>query len=438
MWMSILKKGQKGGLADVIRCDQSNYLIWKWHPNKYGEGKLKRETAIRTNSVLRVKTGEVAVFFYKQKDGENIDYIVGPYDDTLKTKNFPVLSKIIGAWFEGDTPFQAEVFFINIAEAVQIKFGVPYFDVIDPRYPDFQVPIAVRGTLTFKIEDYKHFVKVHQLATFDLEKFKIRVTDALNRYVKDAVTRAPLENNIPVVAIESKIDLINEKAELNVKDRLLENFGVTVTGLDINSIEIDKDSDTYRELKHITKQMTTREAEINIKHYEEQLRIQREEGQYAQHMATKQTNLGAYETEVKGEVGIESAKALGKMGENGAGRIDIGGDGKEGGGPGFNPISLMAGLAVGGAVAKNIGGTLDQTMNAAGNVPPAIPTITFHVAIDGKAVGPFETAKVLEMINNGQVVKDTLIWKLGTPNWVKASELKEFSASFPPDLPPSK
>ena len=31
----------------------------------------------------------------------------------------------------------------------------------------------------------------------------------------------------------------------------------------------------------------------------------------------------------------------------------------------------MAGLAVGGAVAKNIGGTLDQTMNASGNVPPA-------------------------------------------------------------------
>ena len=98
----------------------------------------------------------------------------------------------------------------------------------------------------------------------------------------------------------------------------------------------------------------------------------------------------------------------------------------------------MAGLAVGGAVAKNIGGTLDQTMNAAGNVPPAIPTVTFHIAIDGKAVGPFETAKVIEMINGGQVLKDTLIWKQGTPNWVKAGELKEFADSFPPDLPPVK
>ncbi len=432
--MSIFKKEHKGGMSDVIRCDQENYLIWKWHPDKYDEGKLKRETAIKTNSVLRVKSGEVAVFVYKQKDGENEDYIVGPHDETIKTKNFPVLSKIIGLWYESDTPFQAEVFFINTAEAVQIKFGVPYFDVIDPRFPDFQVPVAVRGTLTFKIEDYKRFVKMHQLATFDLEKFKSQVTDALNRYIKDAVTQAPAENDIPVVAIESKIDLINEKAELKVKDRLLENFGVTVAGLDISSIEIDKDSESYQELKHITKEMKTREAEINIAHYEEQLRIQREEGQYAQHMATKQTNLGAYETEVKGEVGIESAKALGKMGENGAGRIDIG-DGKEGDCPGFNPISLMAGLAVGGAVAKNIGGNLDQAMNAAGNVPPTIPTVTFHVVIDGKAVGPFETSKIREMISSGQITKETLLWKQGTPAWANADTFSEFASLFPPELP---
>ena len=90
--MSIFKKKHSGGIADVIRCDQTDYLIWKWHPDKYDEGDLKRETAIRTNSVLRVKTGEVAVFVDKQKNGETEDYIVGPHDETIKTKNFPILS----------------------------------------------------------------------------------------------------------------------------------------------------------------------------------------------------------------------------------------------------------------------------------------------------------------------------------------------------------
>ena len=66
--MGIFKKRKTGGFADVIRCDEPDYLIWKWHPAGVGLGEGKRETALRTNSVVRVKDGEVAVFVYKQKD----------------------------------------------------------------------------------------------------------------------------------------------------------------------------------------------------------------------------------------------------------------------------------------------------------------------------------------------------------------------------------
>ena len=199
-----LKNSKSGGFSDVIRCDETNYFVWKWHPDKYEQGTLKRETAIRTNSVLRVKTGEVAVFLYKQNNGTMEDYIVGPHDEKLKTKNFPILSSIIGLWYERDTPFQAEVFFINIAESIQIRFGIPYFDVVDPRFPDFQVPVAARGTLTFKIKDYQAFTKYHQLINFSLEDLKNKINAAVSRYVKEAVANAPAEHNIPVIAIESK------------------------------------------------------------------------------------------------------------------------------------------------------------------------------------------------------------------------------------------
>ena len=140
--MGIFFKKKNGGFSDVIRCDEPDYLVWKWHPSGANQGELKRETAIRTNSILRVKPGELAVFFYKQGNGTLVDYIVGPHDEKLKTKNFPALSSIIGLWYEGDTPFQAEVFFINLAKVIQIKFGVPYFNVVDPRYPDFEVLIT--------------------------------------------------------------------------------------------------------------------------------------------------------------------------------------------------------------------------------------------------------------------------------------------------------
>ena len=133
--MGKLLRKKKGGMFDVIRCDEPNYLIWKWHPSAFELGTSKREFGIRTNSVLRVKDGEVAVFVYKQKNGTMQDYIVGPFDQTIKTGNFPILQSIIGLVYEGDTPFQAEIFFINLAKIIQVKFAVPFFNVCDPFFP---------------------------------------------------------------------------------------------------------------------------------------------------------------------------------------------------------------------------------------------------------------------------------------------------------------
>jgi membrane protease subunit (stomatin/prohibitin family) len=60
---------------------------------------------------LRVKDGELSVFVYQQKDGSMQDFIIGPYDQTIKTVNFPVLTSIVGVAFGGDSPFQAEIYF---------------------------------------------------------------------------------------------------------------------------------------------------------------------------------------------------------------------------------------------------------------------------------------------------------------------------------------
>ncbi|MBP7434679.1 MAG: SPFH domain-containing protein, partial [Bacteroidales bacterium] len=160
--MGLFGNKSEGGLIDVIRCDEQEYLVWKWRPS--GEANTtKKENSIRYGSSLRVKDGELAVFMYQQKDELIQDYILGPYDDTIKTANFPVLTSIVGAAFGGASPFQAEIYFINLSGNVQIKFGVPYFDVFDPRFLDFAVPVVARGTITFNITDYKRFIKLNRL-----------------------------------------------------------------------------------------------------------------------------------------------------------------------------------------------------------------------------------------------------------------------------------
>lgn len=444
---------KNGGFMDEIRCDEPSYLIWKWHPKGTQEGENTRENSVRWGSSLRVKDGEVAVFVYKQKDGTMQDFIVGPFDKKIETSNFPILASIIGLAYDGGTPFQAEIYFINLAQIIQTKFAVPFFDVYDPRFEDFGVPVAVRGSINFKISDYREFIKLHRLNTFKLEEFQAQVRDAVTRYVKDIITNIPASNNIPLVQIETKIAQINDEIELYVKDRFRENFGVDVSGVDLSAIELDKSSEGYKELMSVTKDVAgaIKKAEVEAKlkdiegnqriemeNKEETLRIQREEGQYAMHKKTQSDNMGAFQVEKQAEVGVAGAEALGKMGENGAGNVNLSG----GSGDGFNMAAMMASMAVGGAVGQNIAGSMNNMMSGINNPqqtekPPIIPTEEYYLAVDGKPTGPYSLEKLKEMIVSGQLTPSSLLWKTGMKEWVKADTIEQLKDSFMPPIPPS-
>ncbi|WP_419171478.1 SPFH domain-containing protein [Negativibacillus massiliensis] len=435
--MALFDKSKRtGGFMDEIRCDEPSYLIWKWHPAGVQLGTGNRENAIRWGSSLRVKDGDVAVFVYSQYDGTVQEYIEGPCDLILNTENLPILASLVGLAYDGGTPFQAEVYFINLARIIQVKFGVPFFDIYDPRFADFGVPVAVRGTVSFSITDYREFIKLHRLNNFQLEDFQQQIRDTVSRYVKDTVANAPAAHNIPVIQIETKTAQINDVVEYDLTERLKENFGVLVSGVDIGAIEIDKNSEGYRQLMAVTKNVAATKIEAETQDYVERLRIQREEGQYAMHKQTQTANIGAFQVEKQADVGIAGAQALGQMGANGAGDVNLGGDGD-----GFNMAAMMASMAVGGAVGQNIAGAMNNMMGGINQqttpsvVPPPIPTMAYHVAINGQAAGPFDMTSLTQMAANGQLTGDSLVWKNGMAHWEKAiavDELKGLFSTMPP------
>ena len=203
--MGLFSSKKEGGMMDMIRCDEQEFLIWKWRPEGNEVNSTNKENSIRYGSSLRVKDGELAVFVYKQKEGEMQDFIIGPYDQTIKTANFPILTSIVGLAFGGDSPFQAEIYFINLSGNMQLKFGIPYFDVFDPRFIDFAVPIAARGTITFNITDYKGFIKLNRLINFELDDSNKQIKDAVTKYVKGVITNIPADKGMPVLQMERKI-----------------------------------------------------------------------------------------------------------------------------------------------------------------------------------------------------------------------------------------
>lgn len=434
--MLFFKNKKPGGLMDEIRCDELSYLIWKWHPAGAAPGKGNRENSIRWGSSLRVRDGEVAVFVYSQYNGVQQEYIEGPCDRILDTENLPVLANLIGLAYGGGTPFQAEIYFINLAQMLQVKFGVPFFDVYDPRFTDFGVPVAVRGTINFCISDYRAFVKLHRLSSFHLEDFQQQIRDTVSRYVKDIVANTPATHNIPVIQMESKIALINDEIEYNLSQRFKEDFGVAVSGVDIGAIEIDKASEGYRQLMKVTRDMAAARAQADTQDHTERLRMQREESRYAMHKQTQSAHLGAFQVEKQAEVGVAGAQAMGQMGNSGAGGVMS---------DGFHAASMMAGMAIGGAVGQNIAGTMNDLIHSTPPVshaqplrttPPPIPSVVFHVAVNGQATGPYDLPSLVKMTAEGKLNADSLVWKAGMKQWEKAGVINDLKDLFTDKMPP--
>ncbi|MCH5223018.1 MAG: SPFH domain-containing protein [Muribaculaceae bacterium] len=450
--MGLFGRGKGGGLMNVIRCDLQDYLVWKWRPDGQELNSTSRENAIRWGSSLRVKDGELAVFVYQQQNGTLEDFILGPCDKTIETSNFPVLTSIIGMAYGGESPFQADIYFINLAKNVQIKFAVPYFEVADPRFLDFVVPVAAGGTITFNITDYREFIKLNRMQNFSLEDFQRQVKDAVIRRVKDTIANAPMDYGYPLVQIDRKIDEINRI----VKDKLaldFENdFGVNLRRLDLSRIEIDKESEGWHQLRSATidqqERLINAQTEASLKNLEdtqrinainmeESLRVQREETQRAQRLQTESQFIGAHALNRQADVLETAAANLGQM-------SSIDGSGGNGG---MNIAGLMAGMGVGGAVGGQMAGMMNNMGNAmngqmnAGAVPPPPPGgDTWMIAVNGQTSGPFTVPQLQLLVQNGNLTPTTYVWKQGMLNWEQAGNVPElmvvFGAQAMPQTPP--
>ena len=319
------------------------------------------------------------------------------------------------------------IYFINIQGNNQLRFGVPYFDVADPRFPDFTVPVAVRGAITFNITDYRNFVKLNRLVDFDLEAFKLQIKDAATRFTKSFVANCPIDNNIPVLQLERKVTEISDMVKAKLSPAFEDDFGVNLKRFDISAIEIDKESEGYDELARLTKEQQLRRAEIDTEQHERISKLSAE-SQFIQAHALNQ----------QADVLKTAAQSMGQMG-----------DMQLGGGEGFNPTGMMMGMTMGGAMGTQIAGMMNNFGQAAQTQqntmtppPPPIPdAVQYMIAINGQQYGPYNIQQMQQMAQSKQITVQTLVWTQGMPQWAAAGsipELAQFLMTPPtPPVPPT-
>jgi hypothetical protein len=88
-------------------------------------------------------------------------------------------------------------------------------------------------------------------------------------------------------------------------------------------------------------------------------------------------------------------------------------------------------------------GTGQQPQPAAGPgaAPPPLPqqAAPFWAAINNQQAGPFDANALQQMVQQGQITRETLVWRQGMANWTAAGQVPEFQPFFgatPPPLPP--
>ena len=195
----------------------------------------------------------------------------------------------------------------NLAKGSQIRFRIPYFDVYDPRFENFAVPVAVGVTLVYGVNDIALFNSINKTQNISDNAFQDKLKGQITKFVKGVVTNAPADHQIPVLKLESKIVEISELVQNYVTPKIERLFGVNVRSIDTTDIVVDKQSRGYRELKAVTTDLEKdslqarsslnidawkRQQEMNLggqeemqrmqlEHQRETMRIQREELQRA-------------------------------------------------------------------------------------------------------------------------------------------------------------
>lgn len=303
----------------------------------------------------------------------------------------------------------------DIAQGSQIAFSIPYFDVFDPRFSDFGVPVAVHGEMIYDIEDFNTFRSVNKIQSPRDGGFIERLRGQLTKYIKGVVANAPSANNIAVVQLERKIVEIGELIQEQVTPKIEKLFAIHVKSIDITNLIVDKDSRGYRELKSVT---TDLEAEtlkahaslnidamrrrqemqlggqeemqrIQLEHQEETMRIQREELQRASRLQTESNFLDAHRANLRAQVGI--AQAQGSMAP---------------------PMFPGAG------------------MPQMPGMQPQVPNVQYFAGINGQQAGPFNWQQLQQLVQQGHLTEQTYVWKQGMPQWVFAGQVEELAPLF--------
>ncbi len=199
------------GFFSKLRAEFIDIIEWRDQtPGVLVHRFERHEHEIKMGAQLTVRPGQRAVFV---NEGEIAD-VFDPGQHRLETKNLPVLATLKGWKYGFNSPFKAEVYFLNVTEQLDRKWGTATPVIL--RDADFgMVRIRARGNYAYKLRGGKEMISrlVGARQAYRCDDIEGQLRTKLVSSLSDAMG----ELKIPVLDLQAQYDEIGEamKQKLN-------------------------------------------------------------------------------------------------------------------------------------------------------------------------------------------------------------------------------
>lgn len=339
---------------------------------------------LRLGSQLVVHPAQTAFFVHGGKICD--EFTAGTY--TLKNEELPLLNQLVNIPFGGDSPFKAEVWFINQLNKLDIKWGTTQpMQLEDPRY-NIIVPVRAYGQYGIKVATPRIFLEtlVGNLTSFSTDKIEQYFKGKIVMQLSSLIAQKIATDKISILDINAQLVEMSAYCQQQL-NQSISNYGIELVDFTIMSINVPEEDPSIQRLK-------------NAKDLAARLKV---------------TGKDVYQMERSFDV-LETA----------AGNTGAGGQ----------MMAMGAGLGAGVGVGSTIGSMAGQMINTNPIAPP--PIASYYLYINGQQLPNQSVEMITALLQQGTINAETLVWKAGMANWLPLSQVPELVNLIQQTPPPVK
>ncbi|MFH7011947.1 SPFH domain-containing protein [Flavobacterium sp. FlaQc-52] len=372
------------GIFDRLRNEFLDIIEFVDNTNNTIVYRFERfQNEIKNNSKLIVREGQQAVFMNEGKIADI--FSAGTYN--LNTQNLPILSTLKGWKYDFNSPFKAEVYFINTRNFIDQKWGTKNALILnDDRFGMLEV--RAFGTYAFKVVDSQKFIQ--EIVGTDGQFTTQEIAEQLKSIIVSRFTDAIGEAKLPIESYVGNTTELSTTIFNFMKDDFAD-YGIELSRFLLENTSMPEDiKKEIFELSRLNK--------IDMQKFTQYKTAQSIE-------KAVENPSGIAGTAFSIGTGLHMAKQMMQS---------------------FDESSQTA--------------TANQTSFTPNQTPPPLPVEgkTYFAAINNVQSGPFNESQISSLIENKQLLEDTLVWNQGMEGWQKAStvpELQNLFSKIPPPLP---